>query len=198
MNELRVALRLLQDDHCAHLEYEARIPGTSKSIDFTFTNGRGQRLFYDVKTVLPDEGDAWALHQEALAHGWYKGTVSLDEEFAGGELAHYAFASRYKFIEHTRDLEAKIRAAGKVPGRTYFRLVLCGDNYRWHPSHLEDFADTYFNRRTPWDHLARMQAHTMQEKGWSFDGGIDGFCYFERGPSVPVETAFALDVRGPG
>jgi hypothetical protein len=199
VNELRIALALIQDAKCKRLEYEARIDGTDKTIDFTLTNTDGKRIFYDVKTVLPEEGDRWALYQNATANGWFSpGTkLDLDEEFGGPELAHYAFATRDKFIEYSLELEQKIRSVAK-DGETYFRIVFCGDNFRWHQSDLEDFVDTYFGRPTPWDHLASMQKHMMQEKGWTWDRSIDDFCYFQRGPSQPAETNFICDLKGPG
>jgi hypothetical protein len=103
VNELRIALRLIQDEKCKHLEYEARLDGTDKTIDFTLTNPEGTRIFYDVKTVLPEEGDGWTLYQKAKENRWFtRGTEILwDEEFGGPEVAHYAFATRDKFIAHT-------------------------------------------------------------------------------------------------
>ena len=77
-------------------------------------------------------------------------------------------------------------------------MVFCGDHYAWLLGDFEDFVDTYFGRRTAWDHLAVMQTHTMGRFGWTWDRSIDGFCYFERGPRRPEETAFDCDVRGPG
>ena len=198
VNELRIALRLLQDPKCKRLEYEARIDGTDKTIDFTLTNTEGQRIFYDVKTVLPEKGDKWALYENAKANRWFTpGTkLDFDEEFGGPQLAHDAFATRDKFIEYSLELEQKIRFVAK-DGETYFRMVFCGDNFRWGQRDLEDFADTYFGRPTPWDHLASMQKHMMQEKGLTWDGSIHGFCYFQRGPRQPVETNFVCDLKGP-
>jgi hypothetical protein len=191
VNELRIALRLLQDPMCARLKYEARLDGTDKSIDFALTSTNGKRIFYDVKTVLPGEGDGWALYQKAKDNGWFtRGTeVHWDKEFGGAELAHYLFAARGKFIEHSWGLEQKIRFIPKN-GLAYFRMVFCGDNFRWHQSDLEDFADTYFGRRTRWDALAVMQKHTMEQKGWTWERTISDFCFFQRGPAQPVEVNF--------
>ena len=38
----------------------------------------------------------------------------------------------------------------------------------------------------------------MQEKGWTWDRSIHDFCYFQRGPSQPVETNFVCNLKGPG
>jgi hypothetical protein len=100
-------------------------------------------------------------------------------------------------LSHTLELEQKIRFVVN-DGRTYFRMVFCGDNFRWHRSDLEDFADTYFGRPTPWDHLASMQKHTMCEKGWTWDRSISDFCFFQRGPSQPAEMFFVCGLAGPG
>ena len=131
VNELRIALRLIQDAKCNRLEYEPRLDGTDKTIDFMLTNTEGKRIFYDVKTLLPEEGDGWALYQKAKANGWFTpGTnLDLDEEFGGPELAHYAFATRDKFIHYSLELEQKVRCVAK-DGETYFRMVFCGDNFR--------------------------------------------------------------------
>jgi hypothetical protein len=199
VNELRIALRLVQDEKCKHVEYEPALDGTDKTIDFMLTSTEGNRIFYDVKTILPEVGDGWALFQKAKENRWFgpRTEIHWDEEFGGRELAHYAFATRAKFIEYSLELEQKIRCVAK-DGRTYFRLVFCGDNFRWHQSDLESFADTYFERATPWDHFASMQTHWMNDKGWTWDRTISGFCFFQRGPRQPVEVTFVCDVKGPG
>ena len=81
-----------------------------------------------------------------------------------GELAHDAYVSRARFMEHALEFEEKIRHVGGGE-RTYFRLVFCGDGWKWRQDHLEDFADTYAGRRTGWDHFSAMEAHDLRAKG---------------------------------
>ena len=69
VNELRIALRLLQDPKCVRLEYEPALAGTRKTIDFSLISPEGARIFYDVKTVIPDNGDKWNLYQRAKTEG---------------------------------------------------------------------------------------------------------------------------------
>ena len=122
----------------------------------------------------------------------------LDEEWEGGLLAHQQFAVREKFRDHTLEIEEKIRnVSNRQDGHTYFRMVFCGDGFRWRRDHLEDFADTYFTGGSAWDHFATMEAHYLREKGLTLERTIHGFCYFERGPRLPEPTAFECDVRGP-
>ncbi len=199
VNELFIAKRFLQDPLCRHLEYEPPVPGTGKTIDFLFHTTDRNRIFYDVKTVCPDDRDALGRYEKAKREGWF--TPGTELVLAGewsGELAHHQFASREKFLDHTLELEEKIRL---IPdgqdGRTYFRMVLCSDGFRWRRDQLEDFAETYLTGYNSWDHFAAMETHFLKEKGRRLDRTIHGFCYFERGPCVPEPVEFRCDVRVP-
>jgi len=201
VNELIIAKRFLQDEQCARVEYEPHLQGSSKTIDFLFHSSEGHRIFYEVKTVHPEDRDSWERYEKAKRAGWFaSGTnLTLDREWEGGSLAHQQFAVRERFLEHSLELEGKIQhVANRVDGRTYFRMVFCGDRFRWHRDQLEDFADTYFTGRSAWDHFATMEAHYLKENGLTVKKTIHGFCYFERGPRVPEPTNFECDVRGPG
>ncbi len=115
-----------------------------------------------------------------------------------GSLAHYYFASREKFLCHTLEVEKKIRGVSDGQDRhSYFRMVFCSDGFRWHQDQLEDFAETYLTGHNSWDHFAAMDTHFLNEKGRTLDRTIDGFCYFERGPTVPEPVEFRCDVRLP-
>ena len=200
VNELFIAKRFLQDRLCASIEYEPSLDGSKRTIDFLFHTTEGHRIFYDAKTIHPEDKDAWERYQRAKGEGWFTlGTrLILDTEWEGGLLAHQQFAVREKFLEHTLELEEKIQhVPSRQDGRTYFRMVFCGDGFQWRKDHLEDFADTYFTGHSPWDHFAAMEAHCLREKGLTLERTIHSFCYFERGPRLPEPTDFRCDVRGP-
>lgn len=200
VNELLIAKRFLQDPLCASVEYEPSLNGSRKTIDFLFHTTEGNHIFYDAKTIHPEDKDAWARYQRAMEKGWFtSGThLMLDKKWEGGVLAHQQFAVRQKFRDHTLEFEEKIRnASNRQDEHTYFRMVFCSDGFQWRKDHLEDFADTYFTGGSSWDHFAKMEAHDLREKGLSFERTILGFCYFERGPRLPEPTAFECDVRGP-
>ena len=200
VNELLIAKRFLQNRLCARLEYEPSLDGSKKTIDYLFHTTEGHRIFYDAKTIHPEDKDAWERYERAKEKGRFtSGTrLMLDEEWEGGLLAHQQFAVREKFRDYTLEIEEKIRnVSNRQDGHTYFRMVFCGDGFRWRRDHLEDFADTYFTGGSAWDHFATMEAHYLREKGLTLERTIHGFCYFERGPRLPEPTAFECDVRGP-
>ncbi len=200
VNELLVARRFLQAERCLRVEYEPPLDGTQKTIDFLFYTTEWNRVFYDVKTVHPQTGDGWSLYERACKEGWFSpGTkLVLDPAWAGAELAHDQITSRRRFQEYTLEFETKIRSvSGPNDGRTFFRMVFCGDGWTWRPDQLEDFAETYLIGRCEWDHFAKMEAHSMREKRQTFDRTIQGFCYFERAVTLSEPTAFRCDVRVP-
>jgi len=200
VNELLIAKRFLQDPLCASVSYEPSLDGSRKTIDFLFHTTEGNRIFYDAKTIHPEDKDAWERYQRAMGKGWFtSGThLTLDKDWEGGVLAHERFAVREKFRDHTLELEEKIRnVSNRQDEHTYFRMVFCGDGFQLRKDHLEDFADTYFTGRSSWDHFAKMEAHYLREKGLTFERTIHGFCYLERGPRRPEPSAFDRDVRGP-
>ena len=197
VNELLVAKCLLQDALCQSLEYEAPLAVTAKTIDFLFHTTDGNRIFYDVKTVLPEDLDATRRYEKVKGR-LTPGTSLILEGELSGELAHHQFASREKFLVHSLELEEKIhRVPGREDGHTYFRMIFCGDGSRWRKDQLEDFAETYLTQHNPWDHFAAMEAHFLNEKSLTLARTIHGFCYFERGPRVPEPVKFQCDVRVP-
>lgn len=200
VNELCIAKLVLEDQNVTRAEYEPQIEGADRTIDFLVHPATANaRIFYDVKTIQPEERDAWERYQRAMDEGRFTPNTELvlDREWMGGEIAHELFASREKFLEYTLELEAKIR---QVAGgdQTYFRIVFCGDGFQWRRDHLEDFSDFYLaGRYRPDDSLGAMQAHYLRMKGITLDRSIHGFCYLQRArPSVTV-AAFTCDVRGP-
>lgn len=200
VNELCVARLILEDQDVISADYEPEIDGMDRTIDFLVRPATTDaRIFYDVKTIHPQERDAWERYQKAKDERWFTPNTELvlDREWMGGEIAHELFASREKFLQYALELEAKIRQVANREG-AYFRVVFCGNGFQWRRDHLEDFADFYFTGRyRPDDSLGAIQAHYMNENGITLDRSIHGFCYLQRAkPSVTV-AAFACDVRGP-
>lgn len=199
VNELCVARCFLEETSIGSVDYELRLGGTDKTIDFLVCPTNGQaRIFYDVKTIHPEERDAWERYKRAKSQGWFTPNTELvlDKEWMGGALAHELFACREKFLEYTLELEEKIRHVGDRDG-TYFRMVFCGDGFQWRKDHLEDFAETYLTGHYSWDHFATMEAYSLKDKGKSLDRSIHGFCYFQRSVRSSTVAAFVSDVRGP-
>jgi hypothetical protein len=121
----------------------------------------------------------------------------LKRNFLGGELWHYIFSSRARFLEHSLALERKIADSEPPTEGTTYRLVFCGSAFHWTRDRLEDFADFYRTGR--WradDALAAQQAHYIASKGISFRGTINGFCCLHRDPASLTDE-FRVDVRGP-
>lgn len=199
-NELCIAELMLSDDTVASIEYEPRLPEINQTIDFLVHGTRHSTpLYYDVKTVDPDDTDAWERFQRAQRNGWLSPNtdIVLDERWLGGEIAHHMFATRERFLEHTLALEQKIRGLSDRSDKV-FHMIFCSDGFKWRRDHLEDFSDFYrVERHRRDDALATMEAHYMQQRCLTLDKTIDGFCYFERPKRRTEPTAFARDVRGP-
>lgn len=116
----------------------------------------------------------------------------------GGEIFHEKVTARARFIEHTLELEEKIRDMSiSQKDRTFFPLILCGDGFQWHRSELEDFVETYFRGFYPWDHFAAMQEYYLKSRGREFERTVHGFCYLKRRQPRTNVDAFICDVRGP-
>lgn len=200
VNELCIARLILNDKKVTAASYEPQLEGTGQSIDFlVFPAGSEARIFYDVKTVQPEERDAWDRYKRAQSMSRFAlhTELCLEQKAMGGEIAHELFASREKFLEYTIELEAKIRSFPKK-ALTYFRLIFCGNGHQWRRDQLEDFADFYFSGHCRADDaLGPMQTHYMVEKGITLDRSIHGFCYFARKSPDTIVDAFQCTIRGP-
>lgn len=196
VNEICVACEFMSSPECVSLTYEQPLADTERTIDFLVTTTEDRSIFFDVKTVRPDERDAWARYNGLREHFTPGADLVLNPNMMGGELAHYAIAARERFLEHTLALEEKIRTIVN-PGDFSFALVFCGDGFRWHESELEDFADFYrTGRHRPDDHFGNVESHYMNERGLAFRGTIDSFCYMKRPLPASRRTLFRCDVHG--
>ena len=160
-NEICVACEFLSSAECASLSYEPPLVGTEKTIDFLLTTTQGRSIYFDVKTVHPREGDAWARYESMREHFTPGADLILDQNWMGGEIAHDHLAARQRFLEHTLALEDKIEAIANHEDFSY-ALVVCGSGSKWYASHLEDFADFYrTGRHRPDDPLGNVESHYM-------------------------------------
>lgn len=196
VNELTIAVQLLKGDECARVQYEPPIHGTKKTIDFLVSTTDDRNLFFDVKTIHPEQGDAWDRFQH-LQQYFTPGTILiLNKDWLGGEIAHDFITARQRFLDYTLEYETKIEA---IDNREIyqFAMVFCGSGTKWRESHLEDFADFYrTGRYRSDDHFGEIQKHYMKENGVAFAGMIDSFCYLERQIASVMPKKFRCNLRG--
>ena len=149
-NELCVASQLLAntEPRFTLLEYEPLITDCAKSIDFRASTDGGVTYYVDVKTITPKPKDRWDQFERAVKECWFPENVRvmLSKNWDGGELWHNMFAARYRMLEYTLQLEAKIRDCKLVDDNTFFILALCGNGFRWRQENLEDFVSFYLSR----------------------------------------------------
>lgn len=199
VNELCIARKFLESEECARVSYEPPLEGTDKTIDYLVETTDRRRILFDVKTAHPDAKDAWERFKSITDRGLLSDNTELvlDENWMGGEIAHSFLASREKFLDYTIELEAKIDAMRDKDG-LLFAMVFCGNGYDWHLDQLEDFADFYMSgRHRPDDPFAKMEAHSITEKGITLSRAINSFCYLERKISKTTPRKFGCNVRGP-
>ncbi|MDA0999710.1 MAG: hypothetical protein O2807_04210 [bacterium] len=199
VNELCFADLILKDKKVEAAEYEPPIRGTNRTIDFlVLPAGSDGRIYYDIKTVHPEEEDGWERYERAKTEKRFTpGTeLILDPEWEGGEIAHDLFAAREKFLEYTQEFETKIQLV-ENPEECRFGMVFCGDGSQWYRDNLEDFADFYFTgRHRSDDEFGAMEAHYLTNKGITLDRTINGFSYLQRA-KPRINVVFNRNVRGP-
>lgn len=199
VNELCIARKFLESEDCTRVLYEPPLDGMDQTIDFLVETNDSRRILFDVKTVHPEAKDAWERFKRISERGLLSDNTELvlDENWMGGEIAHSFLASREKFLDYTTELEAKIDAMRDTEGLS-FAVVFCGNGYDWHLDQLEDFADFYMSgKHRPDDPFAKMEEHSITEKGISLSRTINSFCYLERKISKTTPRKFGCNVRGP-
>jgi hypothetical protein len=212
-NEICVASRLLDVSRLrvTSLEYEPRLPGCAKTIDFRASTDEGQVVYFDVKTIQPERIDRWKKLEELRARGGFPPNVGLtlswkdlpeesrrqNEQLVeeaqaggvrdiGGEIWHEMFAARGKMLQYALELEGKIRECGLSTSGAQFVLVLCGDGSRWDEDELEDFAWFYRSgRHRQDDPFSNMEGRDITAKGIRLDQSVTGFaCLFRKRGSL--------------
>jgi hypothetical protein len=77
-------------------------------------------------------------------------------------------------------------------------LIFCGNEFAWHRSDLEDFADFYHTgRHRADDPFALMEQHYLKENGVQLERTIDHFGFLKRYIEIPTMAEFYLPVEGP-
>lgn len=182
-NELCIASSILSstDPVFTHLEYEPPLAGCTKSIDFRGTIGE-VTVYVDVKTIQPSPTDRWDqfVKFEEQSRFPERVLVFLEEEWLGGELWHNMYASRERMLEHTLGLERKISDGNLAAKDTFFVLALCGHEFHWDQSDLEDFVTFYYTGfHRPDDPLSTAEAKYVEDRHLSFARAISRFaCMF--------------------
>ncbi len=201
-NELCMAAAILQNPNpkFSVLEYEPRLYGCSKSIDFCAKTPDGLTLFVDVKTIKPMPRDRWEQYQKALEEGWFPDKVKLllSKEWLGGELWHNTFAARSRFLEYALELEQKIADCKFQAEKIFFVLAFCGEGFYWHEDELEDFVSLYFSGvHRPDDPFTKAEDKYLNEKKVSLSRTISRFACIRRPQGEIQKKQLNWNVQSP-
>ena len=140
-------------------------------------------FYIDVKTIKPESKDRWEQFVRARKEKWLPENVGveLDQEWLGGTLWHYMFASRARMLEHALELENKIAEGALGTDNVAFILALCGEGFYWHEHDLEDFVSFYSNgRHRADDPFSQVELKYMAEKRLHLNGTISSFAFMIR------------------
>ena len=97
-----------------------------------------------------------------------------------------------------RPAHVQIHPVGAVTSSGPGILIFCGNEFAWHRSNLEDFADFYHTgRHRADDPFALMEQHHLKENGVQLARNIDHFGFLKRHIEIPTMAEFYLPVRGP-
>lgn len=202
-NELCVVKALLDNTkpRFSSLAYEPALPGCAKAIDFRAVAADGLTLYVDVKTIKPEDGDRWEQFEKAVKEDRISENVNvvLREDGMGGEIWHWMFAARSRFLEYTLELEGKIGESGlKGRANTYFALALCGAGVHWQEDWLEDFVQFYRNgRHRSDDPFAKMETYFTEEKKIMADRTVTRFACMKRRQGELFHTRLNWNVQPP-
>jgi hypothetical protein len=140
VNEICVAIELLRQRLTGHftLIYEPPVTLPGQSIDFLLSY-RGQRYYFDVKTVWPrnpeDAKLKWKKYEEMRSLFPDNADLLLAEEWMGGEFWHFFSSARAKFLDHVLALERKVATLPKRRAwlsEWYFVAIeFAGDATNW-------------------------------------------------------------------
>jgi ribosomal protein L30 len=200
VNELAVAKLLAEDPHLkGPIEYEPDFLSDGRKIDFVCDRGN-DNLYVEVKTVrprTPDTEEAWHKYLQRKQRHPPTAQFVTQKDWMGGAVYGNTFASRSRFLAYTQDFEARLAAAKCIrqgPGI----LIFCGNEFAWHRSNLEDFADFYHTgRHRPDDPFALMEQHHLKENGVQLERNVDHFGFLKRHIEIPTMAEFYWPVRGP-
>jgi hypothetical protein len=202
VNELAVARIILNDPSLPSCKvfYEPQIAADDRRIDFVVPAAEGGSLYIEVKTVRPTAGDSeenWQKYEARKERHTENVSYLVDKNWLGAAIYGNSFSARSKFMQYTRDFEARLAEAHKVqPGRGF--LVFCGSGMEWHRSELEDFADFYLTgRHRQDDPFAKMEAEALTKGSIELKRNIAAFGFVKRPMDCITEEKWIADVRGP-
>jgi len=197
-NELCIASAILANPSVVQLDYEPRLPGCAKSIDFQATAEDGMVSYVDVKTIKPDAKDGWKQYERAQQEKWLPKRVQvvLSKGCIGGEIWHSMFAARSSMLDYTLKLEAKIAKLSTENAR--FVMAFCGEGFNWDRSELEDFVSFYFKgRHRDDDPFSQAELKDMKDKGRCFDRTITRFACMSRPQGTVRQRPIHWNVQPP-
>ncbi len=201
-NELCIAGQLLANlnPQFTLIEYEPKLNGSAKSIDFHARTHDGLTLHVDVKTIKPIRIDHWEKFEKKLQEGRFPKNVhvGLSREWGGGEIWHSMYTTRERILEHTLSLEKKIRLCNLSGKNAAFILALCGEGAEWREDALEDFVAFYrTGRHRADDPFSSMETNYIEEKQISFERTISRFASMNRPPFEVEPKRLNWDVQPP-
>ncbi len=182
-NELCIADAILADTtlQIRRLDYEPRLRGCSKSIDFRVIV-ESMTLFIDVKTIQPEWKDKWNQYEKAKKENWIPENirVHLSKNGMGGKLWHSLYTARARVLEYALELEEKIAEAGLIHVNAKCILALCGNGFDWRKRTIEDFVSSYYGRYCADDPFSKMERKKIEERKISLQRNISGFAFMSR------------------
>lgn len=201
-NELCIASAILSNavPRIERLDYEPKLIGSERSIDFLATAENSSKLFIDVKTVKPKSKDRWDQFQRALDDGWLPEnvTVVLSKNWLGGELWHGMFTARARMLEYTLELESKIAEGRLSADNTRCIMAFCGAGFDWHENQLEDFVSFYFSGQHRGDDpFSLAEQKYMQENNISLSRTISSFACMSRPQGMIRQRRLNWRVQAP-
>lgn len=199
-NELAAAAALLDKLKANdQLDYEPRLSGTPKSIDFRVVGADGARGWIDMKTVAPgwqDDRAGWERIVKIAEEFPDTAKLIVHEKWGGAAIGGQLVKARWSFVQRTVELEQKIALLTESE-RGLVRLLLCSEG-SWREDDLEDFADFYRTGKfRPDDWAQNAIARYMAERKIEFAHTISGFCYLERRHDEVGARKLVMDVKGP-
>jgi hypothetical protein len=200
-NELCVAVGILESDSgVTDLRYEPSLPGTELTIDFVASHVDQAPSYVDVKTIAPRSVDRWEQYAKAQVEEWLpeQATVTLREEWLGGQLWHSMVAARSRMLEYTVELEGKVTAANLAVRSSAIIMMFCSNGFHWHQDELEDFSEFYVTgRHRADDHFAKMELLHLEGRPLPAARAVRQFGYVERSSGAVLPHRMTWRVVAP-
>jgi hypothetical protein len=199
-NEACTAVELLRAPSVAMIDYEPKVGGSEKRLDFSVHFQDGRRAWVEVKTIDPTDQDDWDKFQAARDKGRFPRNVNviLVEGMMGGEIYHDHYSSRTKILEHVVDTEARLAECRIDPEVTPTTLAIAASPLKVPRDTLEDFTHFYrTGAHSQWDEFRDMEAHNIAQQQIRLVRTISKFAYVGRGTYEVWPREVDWDVRFP-